>query len=357
MNDTQPGYSVRHFLVAAAAFAIIALGMRWGAPIVLPLVMILYITALTMPLYGWILRKGAPKWLAIILIILLLIAVGVGLFWLVYYSFSRMLGELANIEGQLTERLRALGVALDEGEALSKEATRALTLISNFVRGLLIAVLGRIVTLVAGAAIMLVAVVLILLDSAGIGSAMNHILGEKKNLAGVRRLPKGLLNYFIARTEVNFLTGAMLAIFLLLMRVDYAILWAVLAFALSYVPYIGLFIAAIPAVVLAFAEHGLTSAIIVIIGYIVLNQVAEVILEPKITGARLSLKPWFVFLSMFTFGWLMGPAGVLLAGPLTVFIVILFSMFDDAQWILELIVAVKKPEEAAEAAVPEEAAT
>ncbi len=94
-----------------------------------------------------------------------------------------------------------------------------------------------------------------------------------------------------------------------------------------------------------------------IIGYIVLNQVAEVILEPKITGARLSLKPWFVFLAMFVFAWLMGPAGVLLAGPLTVFTMILFSMFDDARWILDLIVTEKPTADAAEATVPEEAVT
>jgi predicted PurR-regulated permease PerM len=355
MNASQQDYSLRQFLVSAAAFIIIVVGMQWGASIVLPLVMILYITVLVTPLYEWMLRKGWPKWLAIICVIAFLIGVFVGLFLLVYYSFNRLVGELGDMEGQFKTRLSQLGLQMSADPNASSNTT--LKLVFDLFKGFLVAVLGKAINLVAGGAIMLVAVVLILLDSVGIQSTLKRILGEKKSLAGARQLPRNLINYFIARTEVNFLTGSGIAVFLLIMRVDYALLWAVLAFALSYVPYIGLFIAAIPAVVLAFVEYGLTSAIIVSIGYIVLNQVAEVILEPKITGARLSLKPWFVFLSMFAFGWLMGPAGVLLAGPLTVFTVILFSMFGETQWILSLIVTDKTPAEPAEVTVPEETAT
>lgn len=76
---------------------------------------------------------------------------------------------------------------------------------------------------------------------------------------------------------------------MLVMGVDHALLWAVGAFFLSFVPYIGLLLALIPPTILAFAETGLFAAAVIVVGGGILNVVAENVLEPSLTGKALSL--------------------------------------------------------------------
>lgn len=53
---------------------------------------------------------------------------------------------------------------------------------------------------------------------------------------------------------------------LLVLGVDFALMWGILAFFLSFVPYVGLVLAVAPAVLLALAEFGLGRALLVIAG-------------------------------------------------------------------------------------------
>ncbi len=47
------------------------------------------------------------------------------------------------------------------------------------------------------------------------------------------------VQYFGIRTRLNLITGVGVSVFCLVLGVDYPLLWGVLAFVLSYIPYIG----------------------------------------------------------------------------------------------------------------------
>jgi AI-2 transport protein TqsA len=119
--------------------------------------------------------------------------------------------------------------------------------------------------------------------------------------------------------------------------VDHAPLWAVGAFFLSFVPYLGLIIALIPPTILAFAESGPAAAAAIVIGGTVLNLVAENVLEPTLTGRALSLATWLVFVMFFFWVWLMGPIGALLSMPISVLIVLVLRHSERTRWIAELL--------------------
>ena len=70
-----------------------------------------------------------------------------------------------------------------------------------------------------------------------IGSRPNRILAD------VRR-------YVAIKTSVSLVTGSLIFLWLLLLGVDYPLLWGMLAFFFNFVPNIGSLIAAIPAVLL-----------------------------------------------------------------------------------------------------------
>jgi len=118
-----------------------------------------------------------------------------------------------------------------------------------------------------------------------------------------------VVRQFGLRALIDVITGAGVTALLLVLGVDFAVLWGVLTFFLSFVPYIGLFIALTPAVVLALAESGLGLALLFIVGVIVVNIVAENVLSPMLMGRGLNLSPTVVFLSFILWAWVLGGPG------------------------------------------------
>jgi predicted PurR-regulated permease PerM len=156
------------------------------------------------------------------------------------------------------------------------------------------------------------------------------------------------------RAIVNLVTGTGVTVLLLLLRVDFPLMWGILAFFLSFIPWIGLPLAVAPAVVLAFAEHGVTNAVLVIVGVIVINVLAENALSPMLMGRGLSLSPTVLFVGFIFWAWLLGGPGAFLAAPLTIFLVLMLDTFPETRWLASVMGAgppdseVPAPEEVVE---------
>ena len=120
--------------------------------------------------------------------------------------------------------------------------------------------------------------------------------------------------------------------------VDFALLWGVLSYLLSYIPYIGFVLALIPPALLALLEFGWPTALFIIIAYILINSLIDDVIKPKLMGAGLDLAPVIVFVSVIFWGMILGPLGGLLALPMTLAIKELILEADpDNRWIAELI--------------------
>ena len=124
-----------------------------------------------------------------------------------------------------------------------------------------------------------------------------------------------------------------MTVLLFVLGVDFPVLWGILTFILSFVPYIGLVLAVTPAVVLALAEFGVTRAVLVIAGIVVINILAENVLSPMMMGRGLNISPTIVFLSFIFWAWLLGSPGAFLALPLTLFVAVMFDTFPETRWL------------------------
>ena len=72
---------------------------------------------------------------------------------------------------------------------------------------------------------------------------------------------KSIRHYLSIKTLTSLITGILLWIALTIIGVDYAILWGLIAFLLNYIPTIGSFIAAFPAVLFALVQLGFGGAL------------------------------------------------------------------------------------------------
>jgi AI-2 transport protein TqsA len=143
---------------------------------------------------------------------------------------------------------------------------------------------------------------------------------------------RDISRYFALRAAVNGVTGIGVALVLFLLGVDFPLLWGVLTFFLSFIPYIGMFLASVPSVLLAFAEFDLFRALIVIVALTVVNAMAENILQPMLMSRGLHLSPTFVFVSVVFWTFLLGGSGAFLAVPLLLGTVAIAASFSTTRW-------------------------
>ena len=82
---------------------------------------------------------------------------------------------------------------------------------------------------------------------------------------------------------------------------------------------------------------GFINAMIVLLGYLVINTIMGNILEPKFMGKGLGLSTLVVFISLLFWGWVLGPIGMLLSVPLTITIKIALDSSDETRWLAILL--------------------
>jgi predicted PurR-regulated permease PerM len=341
LQNVQESSILRLLLIGMAA-VVIAAGLRLFALVLGPAIMAVFLALLCVPLYQWLQRKGLGAGAALLLLALLLLVIFIGLGWLVVVSFQVLAQTLpeytANMQAQvsqISDQLAQLGVSGEGVEAVGNTAVSAIVTLAA-------SVLGTAVALVTNALIILVLLIFLVAESPRYPARLRRGLGpESDMIAKVRAFRGSLVYYFLARIKVNLITSAGILIMLLVAGIDAAPLWAVLAFFLSFVPYFGIVIAMIPALVLGFAQYGLGMLALLTIGYTIINQVAEQILAPKIIASEVSLSPALTFFTLFFWGWLFGFMGVLLVVPLTVLIIMLLAGYPETSWLATLAVAEK----------------
>lgn len=114
--------------------------------------------------------------------------------------------------------------------------------------------------------------------------------------------------------------------FLTLMGVPGVWIWAALALFTEIIPRLGMYIMAIPPILIALSVDPIT-ALWVLIFYLVLNEITGNILMPHIRASTMDLHPVSTLFVMIAMGAAFGLLGVLIATPLTAFIKAYYDVF------------------------------
>jgi predicted PurR-regulated permease PerM len=320
--------------------AVIIAGLVVGADLVTWIMMATFFAILVRPFYTWLLRHGVSVALSLLVVALLLLGVIAALAVLVGVSVTQMVANASTYQTQLAERLAGLRTTIDAmGLPLPSSA---LTDIVNpgMVIGGLVTLLGALVAVVFNLFYMLLLVLFLLVDGPGMMARMRAGLGEDHPLAvRLSQIGPKVVHYFGIRAYVNLLTGAGVGAALWLLGIDYALLWGTLLFFFSFVPYIGIFLASVPPVVLALAEFGLGRALLVVVGITVINLMLENVVMPRMVGTSLSIAPTVVLVSFFVWVGLLGASGALLSVFMTILLLVILDSFQQTRWLAAVMTA------------------
>jgi predicted PurR-regulated permease PerM len=140
--------------------------------------------------------------------------------------------------------------------------------------------------------------------------------------------------YVFTITVINLVLGVLTAVALWLIGLDIedALLWGFFVALLNYAPYVGPLVAAIALTLVGMvAFDELWHALMVPAAYLALNVLEGQFLTPIILGQRMRISPLILLLWLLLWGWIWGVVGLLLAVPMLVTLKIIASRVEGWQ--------------------------
>ena len=330
--------------IVAAAIFIVIWGIRSLAGILNPILLALVITITLLPVPSALMRRGVKSGYALLITILLVVLVLVVIAWLVLLSLAQLNVDLPALARGFQDQQSAEGSVPTSPEALAEEVLRFLDQqqFNQFFSG--------IVAMVGGAVAQFFMTLLIFVFMIYTGLSLPNFskMGfntETATPANIVNLTADVRRYMVLTTGINLVVAIGNTILLWIVGVPFAVLWGIISWVLAYIPAVGYWLALIPPVLLAYSRFGVRTALIVFLGYAIINGTGANIITPRVLGKGLKISPLVVFISVFIWAWLLGAVGAILAIPLTMLLIVILDSFEATQWIATLMRYVPGSEE------------
>jgi predicted PurR-regulated permease PerM len=325
-------------LISLASFVVVVAGLKAAQSIVVPFILSLFLAVITAPVLFWLKDRKVPTFFAVAILVLGTLVVGLLIGALIGTSirdFSQSLPdyqrELAALLSSLLVYMETWGISIPKSEILQ-------FFDPGVAMGFVARTLSELSGLLGNAFLILLALIFMLAEASSVPGKLEAISGRSgESSVGIQRFVNSMKRYFVIKTIVSIGTGIAVWIALMLLGLEYAVLWGLLAFLLNYVPNIGSAIAAVPAVLIALLQYGVGAASITASLYIVINLVVGNVIEPRWMGRGLGLSSLVVFLSLVFWGWVLGPVGMLLSVPLTMTVKIGLEASENTRWLAVLL--------------------
>ncbi len=320
----------------------------WGvqnlAGIINPILLALVITIAMLPVPRWLIKRGLPSWLALLLTILLVVGAILVLAWLVLVSIGSLNLDITALnpfaETAEAEPQSAQAIASEFANELIRRFN--ITQFANLFGGIIVSAGGAVATM----GLTFFVFFFMLYTALSIPNISKLGLNTDSPIVNdLLSLTDDVRRYVVVMTGLNFLVGLANTILLYFLGIPFAILWGLLAWFLGYIPAVGFWLALIPPVIIAYSEFGLATAGIVFLGYVLINGTVANLVQPRVMGTSLRISPLIVFISVFVWASLLGTIGAILAIPLTMLIISILGSFEQTEWIASLMRYVPGAEE------------
>ncbi len=305
-------------------------------PILLPFVIALFFSIIFSSAVAFMRERRIPTvvGLAVVLLSMALILFLVSL--ILYSSVESFAREMPKYERRLsavvenaiqtiTQTATDLDLKIDEVDW--RQAFELSSLTATVTAGL-----GSFLTFLTNLFLILLFMMFMLGGSGLLGEKIQHAFPARRAeqfVSIIDNVSTQVRQYLITKTLISLGTGILTFFILLAIGVDFALIWATLAFLLNFIPNIGSIIAvALPTVVsiLQFDTFSQPLLVLVLLG---ITQVAMGnVLEPRWMATRLNLSALVVLVSLIFWGWLWGVWGMILAVPIMATIKIVFENIE-----------------------------
>ena len=363
--------TVRRCLIFLAAGIGVYL-LHWTEDLLMPLVLSLLLADVLSPLVRFLRRWRLPNALAATILTLSSAAVVMGAIFLISSQVLELTAQLPDYRDNIVAKVRAFrpaagssflrlsGTIRDVREAMTSENTTQPSagkgsVTASTTKPMPVEIIGP-KTQTAALATGLLTPVLMPLAHAGIvftllfffllewdiiGHRMRWLL--RQGDVGISRqtiddASVSVGRYLRTQLLVNLSYGVIVAITLSLLGLPSAILLAAIGATLRYVPYVGPLVGMSLPTLLAIAVFPQWFwPVMVLVSLLVIELVVSTVLEPLLYGSSTGVSASGVVIAIFFWGWVWGPMGLILAMPITVWIVIVGRYLPSLRWLSVLL--------------------
>jgi AI-2 transport protein TqsA len=337
VQEGRRGPRIVVWLVAAASVVLVIAGLRFTGYLVAPLFLAFMLAVILAPLVRRLEGLGLPTWLAVIAVLLLAIGLLVGFLFAASVQLVEVSQKLPEYQALLAARLDQVGSMVERkppsDPALAETASASSAALIQTVAAALSGLLAGIVIVV----FFLFLLCLLLASEHTFERTLRRVVPVGSDFH--RRLDE-----YVRRVQMqgrirgvsNLLTAAVLTVLFLAFRIDFAVLWGSLALVLGFIPNIGLILACLPAVILAFIQFGFGTALAVVVLGIILNATVDNLVIPRFISRSAELPMVIVFLGFIFWGWMFGLLGAIISVPATILVRTLLDSTPETRGLAQL---------------------
>lgn len=193
--------------------------------------------------------------------------------------------------------------------------------------------------LAEGGFLVLIFTIFMIFEAARFPAKVDRAFGKEGpiNNEHFHRIAEDIRRYLFLKA-ISSLMSAVAATFVYwIFGVPAMLFWGIVAFFLYFIPNVGGTLAAIIPGLLIFMTHDVQGLLLYIVCLVAIECAIAYGIEPKMLGHGLGISTVVIILSLFTWGWILGPIGLFLAAPLTIMVKIIFQAFKETEWIAILL--------------------
>ncbi len=319
-------------LLLAASFVVVVAGLKAAAGFMVPFMLSFFLAILSLPAFAFLQRRGLTRWLALLLTMAGDIAILLAAVALVGGSLQEFTEALPKYQSRLDQMVASSVQSLEARGFDASEWVSSELIAPGKVMEMVGATLRGVAGVISQTFLVLLIMGFVLAEAAGFPAKLTTAFGSEGDHR-FEKMTREVQRYLGFKTLICLATGVLAGSWVAFLGLDFALLWGVTAFLLNYIPSLGSILAAIPPMLLALLQEGPGLALVVGLGYLIINILFGNLLEPTLMGRKMGLSPLVVFLSLVFWGWIWGPVGMLLSVPLTMIARISFESSEEFRWI------------------------
>jgi len=311
----MPGrFSITNAIELALGLGLLALVWVLARPLAL-LTLGISIAAALAPMVAWLARR-VPRLLAIVLVYLVVLLLLVGIGWIIIPQLVNQAREISFRAPALIREMQDLFAQGDRIFGVSLMDT-LLPQVGQF-SALLISMPVRIISSLFDILLVLFISVYLLIEAPTIRRFLLSLFpaGYQKRVDGlVMDISQAMGGYVRGTVLTSIAVGFLTYLGLLVIGVDFPLVFGLLAGLLEVIPYLGPLIAAVPILIVALLESPV-QGLVALIFLFVLQQFESLVLRPNIMHTQTAVSPLLVILAIIAGSTLGGLLGVIVAIPL-----------------------------------------
>jgi AI-2 transport protein TqsA len=325
-------------VIRVAALIIIFAGAIYAKTIITPFLLALFISIICAKPVSWLVTKRIPRWLALIVVIIGTVVVFSGFTFLIGGTISSFSGNVAQYESTLSTIGNSFIQFLnDKGFKIPKDQISTLVQPGKVLEFTAKA-LNELIRMMGNTFLIFLIFIFMLVEFGSFSVKAKAILSASdKSISYISSITKNVRHYLWIKSLFSLSIGILTYIALLIIGVDYPILWALISGLMEFIPNIGSVLATVPTCLFALVQLGMGGALWTLGSFIVIHNTLGNVIEPRVMGKGLGLSTLVVFLSLLFWGFILGPVGMVLSVPVTMTLKIILEQNKKTRWLAILL--------------------